>query len=194
MIVESGTAKDAKDTNAYLWPKAFERHVLTERRPWCWKVSRPGTWSYGFYVLVAPGAVVIYGDLGEAVFRMNAGDEQEALDWAVRCSPDQHYALSKLSPRDAYRAWFEGDAVAWLKTLPETDDTRHELLALAEDGLTPGEFYRAVNCSNHRDSPSCEDWSSAALWLSQALALFGRLVKAKRAAEALPEGTLDALG
>lgn len=35
---------------------------------------------------MAPGALVIYGDIGEAVFRMNASTEDEVFEWTKRAA------------------------------------------------------------------------------------------------------------
>lgn len=163
---------------------AFKEHVVAERRQWVWKVSRPGTWAYGYYLLVAPGAVIIYGDIGEAVFRMNAGSEQEALDWIVRCARDRDYTMSKLQNRASFREFYPGDALRF------ADGKDHELFQqladLHDDGrLTAAAYYDAADEYGYSyEKPSCENWSAAAFWMAAALATFARFYKASSAGNA----------
>jgi hypothetical protein len=171
-------------------PEAFAQHVLTVRRPWVWKVSRPDSWTYGFYVLMAPGALLVYGDLGEATFRMHAGHEREVFEWAMRCIPhDRSYVLSKISNREAFRQFYPGDAVAYAKECVKEKPTRknreflEDVQQADEHGdLSSAAFYNAAHENEQYDVPSCEDWGARAIWMHLALETFVRLTPA------MPEG------
>lgn len=186
------TFKDSTDYVNRSAPERFKNHVLIERRQWVWKVARAdGRWQYGFYLLVAPGAVVVYGDIGEAVFRIYAVDEQAALDWVLRCSKDLHYTISKLANLEAYRRFYPGDALAYAEKCEneskdqETghanacdfcDDVRREIDGGDLSGQT---FWTLAHDHGFHDVPACVDWAPSAFWFAHALQTFARLKQAE---------------
>lgn len=157
---------------------AFDKHVITEHRPWVWKCAQPGSWVYGFYVMVAPGAVVFYGDCGEAIFRMSNGPEASVFEWlksTLREPQYYDYFLSKLENKSAFRKFYPGDALAWAKRVDDEDliDTLHAYEG--DGGLQAHQFWAAANERHACDFPSCEKWSAGAHWVHQALAAFVKL-------------------
>lgn len=162
---------------------AFGQHELTLRREWVWKCMRPKDWCYGFYVLIAPGAVIVYGDIGEAVYRMNASKEEEVLDWLKRAARDQHYLMSKIMNREAYRRFYPGDAVLYAEKTPSNNDDRdtfgEDVAAALRDGdLHMHRFYEIAHEHEIYDVPSCEDWAASAFWFACALKKFIELYEA----------------
>lgn len=170
---------------ASLAREALANHELVQTRVWYWKVSQPGTWAYGFYVLMAPGALVIYGDLGEAVYRMAAKTEQDVLTWLRGAVQSPDYLMSKIANPDAYRQFYVGDSVALAR---ETGDlqfinevefeathnylhTEHHWYKLIDEfGIDPMNFGRPVK------------WGPSAWWFVHALTCFMRLHDASQAA------------
>lgn len=176
----SNTANDCRDTVRMLAAEAFTQHALTERRPWVWKCARPQQWAYGFFLLIAPGAVIIYGDLGEAIFRMAAGSEADVLDWVLRCSSDPEYVLSKLQPREAWRQFYPGDAIAYATGLGNVDlvETLKEYDGYY-GGVPAHVYYEACQERGLNDLPDCNGWTAGAHWIYHALSTFARLHKAQ---------------
>lgn len=89
----------------------FAKHVLTERGPGEWHCAAPGTGIGSFNIIVRPGVVLIWGDIGEGVYR--GGEAGDMLGWlrgAVR-SPD--YLTEKL--RTKKREFYPGDALAYAR-------------------------------------------------------------------------------
>lgn len=169
---------------------AFARHVLTVKRPWLWKVSRPDSWVYGFFVVMAPGALIMYGDLGEAVFRMHAGSEKDVFEWTMRCTKDRYYVLSKIANREAFKKFYSGDAVEYAKSCLDESKSQKDRDFYVEvqqrdaDGdLSRDEFYRIAAEHEQYDVPGFEEWSAGAIWLHAALETFVRLTPEMPAGE-----------
>jgi hypothetical protein len=59
---------------------AFEDHVLLPEGEGRWFCGRPGTGMYHFRIVMSPGCILLYGDIGEAVFRCH---ERDALAWLL---------------------------------------------------------------------------------------------------------------
>lgn len=49
--------------------KAFAEHQITRCSGATWRVGKPGTGIYAFWVTWAPGAIIVTGDLGDMVYR-----------------------------------------------------------------------------------------------------------------------------
>jgi len=72
--------QDRMRTIDELAKEAFKDHVLREEGEGRWFCGRPGTGMYHFRLIVAPGCVLLYGDIGEAVFLCA---EPDALNWLL---------------------------------------------------------------------------------------------------------------
>ena len=65
-------------------------HVLCVLRKDEWRCAKPGTGIYSFVVLLRPGVVAMWGDLGEYVLRHSGED---SLVWLRRAVTDPGYLL-----------------------------------------------------------------------------------------------------
>ena len=83
------------DRIAALAAGRFDEHVVTMEGLGRWRCGRPDSNLYSFRVIAAPGAVIVYGDLGKRVYRHANHDSLEWLRQAVR---DPDYLLGKASP------------------------------------------------------------------------------------------------
>lgn len=165
--------------------KSFAEHTLELRsgekdkvRMWC--VSKPGTWMYGFYVIAAPGMLLVYGDVGDHMLRINDADP---IPWLQRAAGSTDYVLSKIiKPQkclvtgEARHFIFEierGDPDNGVEPDPETAqairaDWQHE-----DSG---DDFARAVYEHDTGDllegAACCSDYNSDALWTVACLRRF----------------------
>jgi hypothetical protein len=107
--------------------KSFTGHVVTELGPNEWRCGKPGTGNYEFSVIARPTVLIIYGDLGEGVFRMWDSDVIGWLRSAVR-SP--HYLAEKL--RTKQEAFYPDDALALAREWAAEDDAQPKWAELLE--------------------------------------------------------------
>jgi hypothetical protein len=76
--------------------EVFTHHVLTTEGLHRWRCGRPGDSMYSFRVIALPGVVIIYGDLGERIYR-HAG--HNSLEWLRGAVQSPEYLLGKASPQ-----------------------------------------------------------------------------------------------
>lgn len=186
------TSADTARSIAHQAAKAFAGHALTQEGPH-WRCGRPGDSSYSFRLYAPPGAVIVWGDLGECVLRHADSDSP---GWLVRAAgrdeyPD--YCLGKIEALDGEkREFYVGDAKAYIRerlrdARGENGDVdtqeRDRWKAVARDfgtGLDDFDSERAAwrtACIENGvdDPPDCYGWSSSALWIWHALVTFVRL-------------------
>lgn len=152
----------------------FKDHQIRLVQPGLWKCSRPNSWIYGFFVAALPGALVFYGDLGEAVLRPSDTDVIPWLRGAVR---SEGYLLEKVKPRPE-QAFYPGDAVAWAAERVNEggatvvlDDARQ----MAKDGELNRYTWSDLVYEHTGEAEDCaigSGPSAASLWLVQALRWF----------------------
>jgi len=169
--------------------EAFKDHVLTTEGKGRWICRKPGTSAYAFCVITAPGAVIIFGDVGDAILMIDALDP---LPWLIGAT-SVDYLLSKVQPeamrRD--REFMPGDADAYLCEV-ETSDSRavqgvRSLLAdldLEGDRTEQDRWLMACNEAGLDDPPRCDDFGSGLLWTYHAVRCFVRLYEAADAEKA----------
>jgi hypothetical protein len=159
---------------------ALSRHQVTVVAPApsaLYKCARPGSWCYGFFVGFPPGAVIFYGDLGEATLRPHAAD---SLAWLRGSTGSEGYLIEKIKPQPT-QEFYRSDAHAWLDEL--ANDLRAEGLAfdeeadlrttLDDDCSSPDEFARALSANGLLDGcvPGLGP-SNSTLWMIEALRWF----------------------
>ena len=156
----------------------FKDHRVKLLRPGAWKCSRVGSWVYGFIVAELPGALVIYGDLGEAIFRPA---DTDVMPWLRGAVGSADYLVSKIQPQPE-KEFYAGDAVEWARERARGDEDAFPLYAEAK----LAEERNELNCSeewcalveeydpNHdSDAYSVGQGPSATtLWLIEALRWF----------------------
>jgi hypothetical protein len=69
----------------------MEHHVTTQITSEHWRVANPKGWNFGFHIIAPPGALIIYGDLGEMILRHGSKDTKK---WAQ--GSDMSYFLRKV--------------------------------------------------------------------------------------------------
>lgn len=183
------TSADTARSIAHQAATAFAGHVLTQDGPH-WRCGRPDSSIYAFRLYAPPGAVIVWGDLGECVLRHADSD---SLGWLVRAAgrdeyPD--YCLGKIEALDGEkREFYVGDAKAYIRermrdAVADRDTKeRDRWKDVARDfgtGLDDCDSERAAwrtACSENGvdDPPDCHGWSSSALWIWHALVTFVRL-------------------
>lgn len=156
-------------------------HVLTTEGPRQWVCRRPpgdaaGGWSgrYWFRVAMLPGAILLYGDIGELLLRMQ---ESDPLDWLRGAVKDPDYLLGKASaPRE--RVFLQQEAVAAIEELgKENPAARMRVLrdwhpSHHVESATQHEqdFRRAWYFSTGDiETPDCTTWSSQRIFQAEAL-------------------------
>lgn len=102
--------------------ESLKNHVVTRTSTGAWRCGNPnGSSIYEFYLRFEPGAVLVWGDLGEFVLRHSDGGGRRAFDgdsksllWFCTAS-DPSYLLGKVRACDGGKKLFcYGDAMKWL--------------------------------------------------------------------------------
>lgn len=81
-----------KTTVDALAVEAFARHKLRSEGKGRWYCGRPGSGLYHFRLITAPGCILLYGDIGQAILLCQAVD---ALAWLRKAISDRDYVLGK---------------------------------------------------------------------------------------------------
>jgi len=156
---------------------AFSHHVVDQKEEHLWLCRRPATNIYHFYIAFLPGALAIYGDIGDAIF--TGGDRSLAwLRGAVSGEePYFSYLLGKSTL--AKKEFFPGDAIELIRedaieSVPRAQklaDSWSELLCDLDD---PGYSWgRACHeCREAECAAECYDYDSNAYWCANALRWF----------------------
>jgi hypothetical protein len=164
----------AKGQIAEFAAEAFKDHEVTRR----WSVNgdasyrcgKPGTSIYAFNVVTLPGAVVFYGDLGEAILRPS---DRDVLPWLRGAVNSADYLISKVKPAPE-QTFYVRDAIAWIEDQAEelVTSTRMRLLEAVGDGDRES-FARELSEVGLLDHRVPGDGHSAdMLWLVEALRWF----------------------
>jgi hypothetical protein len=181
MMTADGTERRARATVAALAAKDFAEHVIVPEGDGRWFCGKPGTGICSFRVVSAPGHLIVFGDIGDAILRVSDRDPIPWLRGAIR-SPE--YLASKMQGRQD--AFWRGDAAAWLRG--EIAEGRADAVKAAQrlagcglDAFERHDWYAAWDCSAS-DLPDFEGPSSRTWWVVEALGCFVRLLDAAAAA------------
>lgn len=93
----------------------FDKHVITREGPGIWYCGEPGTGIYHFRVIMVPGRIIITGDIGDLILRVN---HDKPLRWALGCKmkPEStYYPLSKVAPEFRENEFQPDAATDWLR-------------------------------------------------------------------------------
>lgn len=159
--------------------EVFARHTIVPEGPGRWYCGRPGTGCYSFRVVTSPGAVIVHGDIGEAVFCPN---ERDPLPWLRGVAEHREivYLLCKMrvGPEQEF---YLGNAEEHLQErLANKEAAADEVAeALSWDGdlspdLSSETWYAAWLDAGDDEPRACVDHSFGALWLAEALCWFGK--------------------
>lgn len=203
-------ARDVRTTIAELAEKAFAAFELKlDEVSGVWSCRHPHHGCHSFKLFFQPGLVVMWGDIGEYMWRHSDGD---SLGWYLAQGgkggdyPD--YFLGKLRACDsAIKEFYVGDAFAYIderlaEEEAETQDDiegtdvnlagavsrwsalRTKFREYLDEQLNAEEtcWYLAWTDAGFDDPPSCMGWTGSALWAWHAARTFARL----HAARAVP--------
>jgi len=183
-VADVGTYAETKSTVERLAADAFARHVLTQEGPGEWRCGREGTVIHSSRVLLRPGMVAVWGDLGEWILRHGDRDSLGWLRGAVK-SPD--YLLEKV--RAGKRSeFYPDDALAWLRSDEAVEAYGKDRVAKAREALEDFDsgpfsqdrwFDACYGAACMDDPPRFEYPCASALWLVALLRKFVALEAAE---------------
>lgn len=169
---------------------AFAKHALEKRADdrgtWWWRCSKPGTGNQAFNVATFPCYVMVWGDLGDAIFQVS---DRDSLKWLLMASC-RDYALGKVRATDgAKKQFMDGDARDYLdqaegeavvdgraSTAKHIRDIRERWGEITDDGEEEGHaWHRAWFDAGDCDPPRCEAWAGSLCWIWEAVKTFRRL-------------------
>ena len=192
----SQVLKDRREKIAKGAAVEFAEHTITElkyvglgTRYFVTKVQKHGTWIYGFYVGILPGAIVVWGDCGELLFS-EVYEKRSSVGWLESALESEGYLLSKLSLvcKDGGDEFVPDLAYEHLIGLSLSDD-EHERQVAEEiyagwSGENSGEEWDMICYEEWGDSDfdRARDWKLGVLWIVEALKVFVRLYR-ERAVE-----------
>lgn len=111
------TYKQTQETAASHAAQDFAEHQI-DRTPegdyWC---HEPGTGMYSFRVILRPGAAIVYGDIGDAIFLFS---DRDSLGWLRRAVRSPGYLLEKRAHKES--DFYPGDAIAFAAERAKDDD------------------------------------------------------------------------
>lgn len=156
--------------------ESFTKHVATPRGPGEWRFGAPGTNMYCSRVILRPGAVIVYGDIGEWILRIS---DSEPLAWLRGSVRSKDYLLGKIKAGELTR-FYAPDALAWLdETCADDEDERSRrakvkgnLNEYRYDELVLHEWAMACHEADYDDPPYHEYPTEGALWLHAMLRAF----------------------
>lgn len=163
----------AQDEISNLAASAFAGHFLESRGENEWRCSKPGTGIYAFNVIVRPGLVVFFGDVGDWILRHS---DQDSLGWLRGAVKSPDYLLEKV--KNSKEHFYAADALAWLKeqeepVLLEQLNTQH-----IHGELSPHSWGEALIEAGF-DSDCCSigvDHAPQMFWLVESLKKFVSLL------------------
>ena len=99
------TEKAVRESIAAMAAKSFEHHRITADGEGSFVCRKPGDSHYWFGVVVKPGMILVYGDIGEYVFRVS---DRDALGWFLTAGSagSIDYVLGKVRASDGARREF----------------------------------------------------------------------------------------
>ena len=168
----------------------FKDHFLTQDNERQWHVGVPGTGIMSFRVLTPPGAVILYGDIGELILRPHGRD---SLGW-LRTSPHLDYVLGKTPYLLQRKVFLIEEARAYIAEMRAetplvaiTADRLEEAMEDARLDDPPSETADALRewhrvyyeVTGDSEPPSCSDWDNEMLWCWHGLQCFLRLLEAE---------------
>lgn len=183
MRVQDETQEEHRAAIAKFAADAFHEHTLTEEAPQRWLCAKPGTGIYAFRVCLVPGAILVYGDIGDMLLVRFGG---AGLDWLRGAVRSRDYLLGKVPVAHRGEVFLRGEAERVVK---EMEDAGHSAADALRDALDdeleddgPHAFYRAYAHNVDSDVPDCADFSSELHWCAEALAWFVRTLDAAQSA------------
>jgi len=185
---------------------AFKNHELIEEQVEgpvrCWLCKRPGSSTYHFRVIAAPGALIIYGDVGDNILMAHNRDMVPWIRGSVR---SRDYVIEKIRGEWRHQQefnpelvdeWFK-DEIKNFKELDEDEYITRYVVAQARwkeekqyvDEMTLPSIIHEIltdhpeNKGLGDDSEAMEffyEWTPDILWTYHCLECFVRLYEGKK--------------
>lgn len=168
----------------------FDEHEIERVRHGVWLASKRTTQMGSFYVVDAPGALLMYGDLGELTFLHYS--HESSLMWGKRnFDPNYpYYPMTKLVPQLREQRFVPKEADDWLderieecKTSRVLDEKNaahwKKIKARWDDEVDKFDIHEAerqwweINSEEGEcDPPGCRDWTTTVAFCFQAFCWF----------------------
>lgn len=166
--------------------KTFDRHEITRERFGVWYCGAKDTGNMSFRVVVAPGMLMLYGDIGEIIFLPYA---KNTLAWAVGSFQPEYpyYPMTKLSHHMREKEFQSDEVEGWLlekvrenRKSRDNKWTKHYIDLVRRwresdrDGLHQAErsWHELCYTSNLDDPPTFTDYPTGIYLCFQAMCWF----------------------
>lgn len=174
--------------------QTFDGHEITRERFGVWHCGKKNTNNLSFYVVLAPGMLMLYGDIGEIIFLPYA---KNALQWAgsdTFRAEYPYYPMTKLSPQMREKEFLPEEATDWIKQWirearkqGDKEEVRGYIKMARDwkeqlhDSECEAETAWYALCQDHGvdDPPSCRDFPSRTYYCFQAMCWFMTHVNAE---------------
>lgn len=117
---EFETMRSCQDSIAGYAAKDFAGHTIAKITEERWLCRTPGQSSYWFFVIVCPGTVIVYGDIGDAILRMSERTTAGTLAWLRGSVESPDYMISKIV--DPKRSFYPGDVIGFIEDRVKEDE------------------------------------------------------------------------
>jgi hypothetical protein len=185
MTLHDVRSADLRARIKFFADKAFTNHVLLKEGDGRWYCGKPGTCIYSFRVIVAPRAVIVYGDIGEVILLPNDNDALAWLRGSVSGNAgDVDYALGK-SPWDLRtRQFLPAEVEAYIAECEANEDEQALGKKLRQgwelaDQESPEAWAETCHEAGMDEWPNCDDWGNSMLWCYCGLQKFLQLLAAE---------------
>lgn len=165
---------------AQLAERSFATHELVREGDGRWVCANPKSWAYWFRVVVAPGCIFLYGDIGELVLRPH---DRDALAW-LRQTDGVDYPLGKVPVELRSRDYLHPLATRALEDLEkEMPKQAAEIRDIfdPEDGDARSFAEAWYDVLADCEPPEVTDWGHSMLFCMEALRWFSRALDAEEA-------------
>ena len=159
--------------------KSFLSHELTceskTDKVALYRCAQPGTSCFSFRVVVAPGCIVVYGDIGDGMI-YNYKSFQDQIPWLRGSVNSSRYLIDKMV--FAEREFCEETAKAnWENEKENYEEGDEEFEDIVSDNYPDQAwynfFYGSLRCD---ESPGCEDYKIGVYWTVECLKKFIELL------------------
>ncbi len=122
--------------------EAFQHHRILDRGQNEWLCINSKSGNRSFRLIIRPGTVILFGDLGDGILHFHNDDALGWLRGATRDAECPEYLLGKLDHPQRRRCFYAGDALAFAREMARDDAAGDwdDLLHEAQDHHRHGEL------------------------------------------------------
>ena len=161
--------------------RSFDNHVIEKISATTWFCHKNESMISSFYITTQPGAIIMWGDLGEAIYTIYG--RQNAFHWGRRNfrREDTYYPFTKLSLQMRDQEFSTEDATDFLKerheecktsTVHDDEDTyrakkmlkRWKEVSGNEPHEDEDEWWKLWAEFDDPDAPDMRDWTTRTYW------------------------------